>query len=181
MNIRHTVAPAMLVSLALMGLGCNPFAGVQEKINQKIGEAIVEKGIETASGGKLDIDADGGSFRVTDSKTGETANFGSGELPANFPSDLPRYPGGQIVLSSVASAGKKATLSQTVEADAKTVAAWYDEQLKAKGYTTEGEGSVGFNFYEYVKGDAKIVLTIYSQPSDDGKVYSSITAVYETK
>ncbi len=181
MNTSHVAIPAMLGALALMGIGCNPFASMQQKIENKIGETVVEKMIEAGSGGKVDVDATGEGVTFRDNKTGEAVTFGTGTLPAGFPEDLPTYPGGQIILANVAGAGKTATLSQTVEEDVDTVFAWYDSTLKADGYTTEGSATAGLTFRKYVKGDTQIVLTVYSQASDDGKTYSSITAAYEVK
>lgn len=170
-----------LIALSLLGIGCNPFAGVQQKMEQKIGENIAEGILEKASGGKVDVDTETGGFSIKDKESGETATFGTDALPANFPSDLPRYPGGKIVIASATEAGKKATLAQTVEADAATVLAWYDSTFRAKGYTTESEINGASNFREYVKGDAKIGIAVLGQPSDEGKAIVSITAVYEMK
>lgn len=170
-----------LIALSLLGIGCNPFASVQERIEKKIGQTVAEKVLEGASGGEGDFQITDEGISVKNKETGEAATFGMGDLPSGFPTDLPRYPGSRIIFATVSGAGKKASLSQTVEGEPAAVYAWYDSQLKAKGYVTESETTGEFTFREYVKGDTKISLTIHSQPSDDGKTYAAITAVYEAQ
>ncbi|MCC7522565.1 hypothetical protein IT407_02070 [Candidatus Uhrbacteria bacterium] len=182
MNTRNTLASAMLASLALMGLGCNPFAGVQEKINQKIGEAIVEKGMEAASGGKLDIDAEGGSFNVTDPKTGETISLGMGaKIPAGFPTDIPRYEGSIASIASLSGDKKRAVLAVTVTGvDSDELAVWYEKAILANGFEKKTDTNVSEAFFsEYAKGNVKMIMAIIGQRTDDGQNAASIQITRE--
>lgn len=168
---------APLLALSVMGIGCNPFAKVQDKINQKIGESIAEKILETGSGGKIDVDAEGGSFSFKDSKTGETVALGvNAKIPAGFPTDVPRYDGSTVTIASLAQDGKRAVLAVTVIGVEPTkISEWYDQQLTANGYERTSESSVSETlFNEYRKGNVKMILTVIGQKSDDGKYGASI-------
>ena len=165
-----------------MGIGCNPFAGVQEKINQKIGEAIVEKGIEAASGGKLDIDAEGGSFNVTDPKTGESISLGMGaKIPAGFPTDIPRYEGSTASIASLSGDKKRAVLAVTVlGVEPDTLALWYEKEILANGYQKKTETAVTEAFFsEYTKGNAKMIMAILGQKTDKGELAASVQITRE--
>ena len=177
MNKSPLALLAPLLVLSVMGFGCNPFANVQDRINQKIGESIAEKIIETGSGGKIDVDAEGGSFSFKDSKTGETVAIGvNAKIPTGFPSDVPRYEGSTVTIASLTQDGKRALLAVTVIGTEPTkISEWYDQQITASGYERISKSSVSETlFNEYKKRNVKMIITVIGQKSDDGKYGTSI-------
>jgi hypothetical protein len=159
------------VALSVMGIGCNPFAGVQEKINQKIGESVVEKMIKAGSGGKIDVDAEDGGLSFKDPKTGETISLGTNaKIPAGFPTDIPKYEGAQVSIASLTKDGS-AVLAVTIrDVEPKVLAEWYDEQIRANGFERKSETPVAETlFHEYRKSDAKLIMAILGEKAKDGR------------
>lgn len=103
------------------GAGCG-------KITEKIAAKAVEKTIEVQTGGKVDIDAKGGSVKFKDEKTGAVAEWGaSAKLPGDWPSDVPVYPGAKILAAMTANGGRSLTL-QSPDAPDK-IAEYYKSKL----------------------------------------------------
>jgi predicted small secreted protein len=172
MNKTSAALFAPLLAVSLMGAGCNPFSGVQDKINQKIGETIAEKIIETGSGGKVDVDADGGSFSFKDPKTGETVALGTNvKIPDGFPTDIPRYNGALPSIASLTKDQKRAVLAVTIfDVEPVVLAEWYEKQILANGYERKTSTPVTESlFNEYRKGNAKMIMTVLGQKDDSGK------------
>ena len=99
-------------------------------VGKRAATAVAEK----ASG--ITMNPDGKGFSVK-TENGEM-NLGGGSLPASFPTDVPVYGG----LTPTMSFGDAKTGSGTVifggKAGASEVAGWYEEQMKAKGWTETG-------------------------------------------
>lgn len=177
MNKTSVAFVSFLCALSVMGLGCNPFAGVQERINQKIGETVAEKIIEAGSGGKIDVDASEGGFSFKDPKTGEAVSLGTNvKIPDGFPSDIPRYEGSLPSIASLSKDGKRAVLAVTVfNVESKTLAEWYDREIVAKGYERKTALPASESlFSEYQKGDVKMIMAIIGQKTDEGGYAASV-------
>jgi hypothetical protein len=177
MSNKFVVLAAFLCASGVMGVGCNPFASVQERINQKIGETVAEKIIEAGSGGKIDVDAQDGSFSFKDKETGESVSLGMGaKIPAGFPTDIPRYEGATPSVASLSKDGKRAVLAVTViNVEANVLAEWYDREIQAKGYERKTTTAVTESlFNEYQKGDTKMIMAIIGQKTDDGGYAASV-------
>jgi hypothetical protein len=158
-----------LVALSLLGIGCNPFAGAQKKLEDKIGQSVSEKILEGASGGKGTFDITDEGITIKDKETGESMGFGAGaKIPAGFPSDIPRYDGSVITIVSLSQDTKKAMLGVTMEG--KTVAElseWYDAKLIASGYERTSElNASGLVMNEYKKGKVTLNLVVSGEKSD---------------
>jgi hypothetical protein len=84
------ILAGLLVLLLVFSLaGC----GIKEKLEQKAGEAIVEKILDSA-GVKADIDGD---KLVVKGEDGEALTFGSGEWPtSDLAKTIPEFKGGKI-------------------------------------------------------------------------------------
>lgn len=82
--IRASGALLMTGSLVLGGAACS-------KLSDKAADKFVEKGIEAAGGGDVDINSDDGSFKM-ETEDG-SMSFGTGEIPENWPDDVP-FPDG---------------------------------------------------------------------------------------
>lgn len=99
-----------------------------------VGKSAVENAIEDATGGKVNIDGNGGDITV---KTDEGTWSTSDKLPSDFPADVPVYPGSKVQASVAAAqqqgGGTYAGLETTDSTD--KVAAWYKTEVVAKGWT----------------------------------------------
>lgn len=106
-----------------------------------LGKSAAERAIEAATGEDADVDVNGNDVTVkTDQGTWSTSD----KLPADFPSDVPIYPGA-TVQGSVASAGQDNTghyagLETTDALD--DVIAWYKKEVKAGGWTVATDAMV---------------------------------------
>ena len=69
------------------------------------------------------------------------------ELPADFPADVPRYPGAEVIQSRI-SADEGMTVTFSVGDDAEKVVSFYADSLAAEGWSTDikkgPDGSVIF-------------------------------------
>jgi hypothetical protein len=128
------VAIGCFVVLAIIGFGIT-MAG--KLIFSKIGTGLIQKGIESKTGMK--IDSDGNKFSFTDPKTGESVNFAADKMPENFPKDFPIYPGAKFTGSM--SGGNNAKDAQGFWVILSTpdtlskVTEYYKTNLDKSGYT----------------------------------------------
>lgn len=123
-------------SSAFLLAGCtlNPFAFLQ----QKTGEKMAEKLIESQTGGKVDIDSDKGKVTVK-TKEGEEIVMGEGQLPANFPKDMPIYPGAKPSGSwiSTTKEGKGVMVGLETNDGKNKVVSYYRTELPKNGWVIE--------------------------------------------
>jgi hypothetical protein len=103
-----------------------------------------EKTIETESG-TFTVESEGGGLRFSGQEEGVgevSGHFGEdAEIPADFPSDLPVYPGAKVVAGVVAGKGGMVTL-QTGD-DPGEVADFYREKLAGEGWSLGSEMNLG--------------------------------------
>lgn len=103
-----------------------------------------EKTIET-EGGTFTVETEGGGVRLSGEEKGVgevSGHFGEdAEIPADFPKDLPVYPGSKVVAGIVAGEGGMITL-QTGD-DPGKVADFYREKLAAEGWNLGSEMNLG--------------------------------------
>ncbi|MEK7638185.1 MAG: hypothetical protein AAB375_02050 [Patescibacteria group bacterium] len=128
--------------------------------NRFLGKSAAERAIEAATGGNADVNSDDGDVTVkTDDGTWST----SAKLPADFPNDVPLYPGA-IVQGSVASAqqqggGHYAGLEITDSID--KVMSWYKSEVPAKGWKVNASYEVdGGLMLGGTKDTRELVVTI---------------------
>lgn len=94
----HTIRtrPRLLLAigaLALSGTACSSIGeGIAERAAEEIAEQAAGEGVE------IDLDEDGGTFRIESSEG--TLDFGGGEIPDGFPDGLP-LPDGHEVLTTM--------------------------------------------------------------------------------
>lgn len=165
-----------LVALSLLGIGCNPFAGVQKKIEDKVSQSITEKVLEGATGGKGDFQITDEGVTIKDKETGESMGFGAGaKIPSNFPSDVPRYNGSVITIVSLTQDAKTAMLGVTVEGKTITeLSEWYDTKITSAGYERTSEtNSAELVMNEYKKGNVTMNLVVTGDTTD-GKATTQV-------
>lgn len=165
---RNVLIGAAVVAVIVLGWIANGVGG------SLMSDDAAERAIEAATGGRVDVDADGGTYTVkTDDGTWSTSD----KLPSDWPSDAPLYPGADVQGSVAAAGGDTQGVGQYVgllsSDSAQQVAAWYKSELAAKGWTvgtdiTTPQGSmIGAD-----KGGRTVAVTITSQ---DGKTAIGVT------
>lgn len=130
-----------IVSISLLAaVGTLSACGGDDKGTQ---QAAVEEIIEQAGGGSVDVEIDeDGNVANIETDDG-SLNIGSGELPADWPADVPTYEGGQIMTNqSMESNGERFLIVgyQTTEPAGDAVAG-LKAALIAAGFTIEADGA----------------------------------------
>lgn len=111
--------------------------------NKIFGKSDAERVIESATGGNADVNSNGDVTVKTDQGTFSSSD----KLPADFPTDVPIYPGSKVQASVAATqtqgGGNYVGLVSTDSAD--KVASWYKTELAAKGWkvSTSFQGQGG--------------------------------------
>jgi hypothetical protein len=138
-----------LPAIAIVGIGCVGLlvlAGIAmtiagKLIFSKLGVGLLQKGIESKTGVKVDVNNPQKGVSFTDPKTGESVSFGEQKIPDNFPKDFPVYPGSKPTGTLSGSNTQKDStgfwvIFTSTDPLAK-VAAYYGTQLKSNGWTIE--------------------------------------------
>lgn len=154
------VVGAVVVVLVLAGVA-----------NRLFNKSAAERVIESATGGKVNVDSNSGDVTVkTDQGTWST----SSKLPSDFPKDVPVYPGATVESSVAANqeqgGGQYVGLQTTDALDA--VVAWYKKEVAAQGWKIETDATVQGNLILGASKDTReLSLTV---ASSDGKVTISL-------
>lgn len=164
--------------VALMATGCtNPF---RKKVEEQVAEKMVENIFERATGEKIDVNSADNSLTITSDEG--TMSFGSTELPANFPKDVPLYPQKTLTFSHVGSGEDADSASATFESDDSVdkVSDWYKSQLESNGWKIESTDTWGIGAEKYVNYTAvKDERTLSIGVSFSEKTLVTVT-VYQT-
>ncbi|MEK7174494.1 MAG: hypothetical protein AAB759_02445 [Patescibacteria group bacterium] len=128
------------------------------------GKSASERTLESLTGGKVNVDSGSGEVTV---KTDEGTWVGSNKLPADFPSDVPLYPGAKVQ-SSVSAAqeqgGGNYVGLETSDAAA-SVASWYKAEIVANGWkVTLNMDASGSSLLGGSKDNRELMVTV----SEDG-------------
>jgi hypothetical protein len=120
------------VAHGALGLALIPLSGcesIQEKLGRKVVETVIENAIEKDTGKQVTVQTGKGSM-VIETKDGNGSTrleTGSGTLPADWPSEVPMYPGAKIGMSM--KIGKGFTLTQETADTPAQVAEFYRGKL----------------------------------------------------
>jgi hypothetical protein len=130
-TLRVLVALAVVAAL-LAVTGCG--ALVQQ---------AAKSGVESATGVK--VDESGNSVTVTGQDGSSMTSSADGKIPEGFPSDMPLYTPGTIKQGIVSDSGSGKGFIVAIETpDAwADVFAWYETQLKDKGWTVDSTMKTG--------------------------------------
>jgi len=126
----------VVIVLVVMIAGC----GKKEKpakATDDVASEIVSRAVSMASGQKTEVKVDGETVKITGTDGTVTVHAGkNGKLPEDFPTDLPRYKGAEILQS--ASQGKEAfAMSMQTEDALAKVAAFYKKEMASQGWESE--------------------------------------------
>jgi hypothetical protein len=157
--------------IAIVGIGCVGIlvlAGIIMSIAGKVifskfGAGLLQKGIESKTGVKMDLTNGKEGVSFTDSKTGESVSFGEQKIPDNFPKDFPIYPGAKPAGTMSGGNTQKDSIGFWVifsSGDSvDKVKAYYDTELKAKGWTIDSNMTIDKSVtWGVSKGDLAVML-----------------------
>ncbi len=172
---------AATAAISLMGFGCNPLAGIQEKVEKKVGEKVAESTVGALTGGKVKMDSEGNNWQFKDNKTGNSVAIGEDlKLPEDFPKELPILTGAKIKSVSLGRTGdKEASVTLGIDdMNPEKVATWYSDTLKKEGWTEDSSTTMGKSeARNYKKGTAQLSLLAF--PVDEESKGSLATLVYK--
>jgi hypothetical protein len=134
--MKRTLGVAALGVALVLGTGCGAAA---DKAAERATEEAIE---EAAGGGQVDIDDDG-NVQVETEDGSFAAN--DGELPDDWPEDIPVIDGATVDSSFSTSSGGDTvtTAAMTTDKSVEEVLAFYKEELS--GWTVDNESTSEFN------------------------------------
>ena len=135
-SFRSRAAVTALTAVVGVGLGLGGVAGCGGgQLAEQVGEQLGEQAID----GEVDIQDDG--ITITDEQ-GNQFGVGAGtEIPATWPSEVPLFTGGELVLAATQAEGTADALWET-QASVTDAASTYDRILTDAGFTLEQDADV---------------------------------------
>jgi len=144
-------------------------------LNRLVSKSATERAIESATNGQVEVDSNGDNVTVkTDQGTWSTSD----KLPADFPTDVPLYPGAELQgsLASAPSDGSGGHYVGLESTDAiATVVAWYKKEIVAKGWKIITDANISGSTILSAEKDTRMLSVTISEES--GKVSMSIVLV----
>jgi hypothetical protein len=116
-----------------------------------VGKEIIEKTVESQTGGKVDINTDKGEINIK-SKEGEVSVSGDGAatLNPNFPKDIFIVPDAKIQLSMVSDQGDTYSAAYITGMSVDEIYSKYKSDLAGKGWVADSQNEMTF-------GDSKTI------------------------
>jgi hypothetical protein len=167
-----------IVVLVVVVVGANFVWG---KLKQKAGEMIASKVIEGATGGKVDLknlDTKNGQMTIT-GKDGTTVSIGQNKLPADFPKDVPQYPGAAVagsVSGTDKTSGSGTFVTFTTSDAATKVADFYKKEIAGQGWAIQNTmNSNDTTIFTAEKDTRSLSVSVTPDTSSGGKTTITIT------
>lgn len=134
-----------------------------------IAQKAAEKGIEGATGGKVDISGDEVTIKGEDGSSATISD--DTQLPADFPSEVPLMDGGKLKAAVTGEDGgkKRWTLNYTYPSTTQEVMAFYTDALAKDGWKTSTSANVpNGGMLGAENGTYKVELVIGEGDGTDG-------------
>ncbi len=123
----------LVVFLAVLILFALGGCGVQDKVNEKVGEKVTEGILNHATDGNAKVDIDGDKMSIK-GKDGEEFSFGDTKWPDNKAARLiPEFKKGKVVSVLNSDGACLISVEQVKEKDAQQ----YLEEIKSQGFTND--------------------------------------------
>jgi hypothetical protein len=163
-SLRFLAIP-FIASLLLVSCG-NPA--------EKAAENAAEKAIEQETGGKADVDIKNGTTRVQ-TKDG-VVTVGEQQLPADWPKDVPVYPGAKVQVSGTSNTNGAASMF-TIPGGKADVVSFYKQKLVEEGWVIDVAADMGASSIVSASKDQR---TIAVQIAESGE-QTTVTIGIDTK
>lgn len=172
-------ATAMLV---ISSAGCGKIA---DKATKKVTEKGLEKTIESQTGGKVDVDAKGGGFKVETKDGSKVQMGGSASLPAGWPKILELPKGFEVNMATTTKDDEtpRKSVMATGKGDGAKIFATYKTNLESAGYEIESESSAdtgGGNQMRQLSAESGKSNVSVTVSTDDKKVVVSLGVTTST-
>ena len=164
--------------------GCGKTAS--QKLGEKMTERSLEKTIEKQSGGKADIDINGGNSTITtDQGTISTSQTGQAKLPDDFSKDIFVYDDAKIAYSSsYAGPPKMISVNYYTSSEPEQVFEKYKTMMEKDNWTKTDEvnmGSQNLMLLNYQKNnDERIVMISIAVETNAPETRKTIVGINET-
>jgi hypothetical protein len=165
---RNVLIGAVVMGVIVLGWIANGIGG-----GNRMNDKAIERALEDASGGRVDVDSDDGTYTV---KTEEGTWSTSDKLPEDWPADAPLYPGADVQGSVAAVDGGYGVgryVGLLTSDDTAKVVAWYKSELVAKGWTVTTDISTGDGSMLGADKDERTLAVMVSP--QDGKTAIGLT------
>jgi hypothetical protein len=174
-----SIATAVFVISAVLLLsGCWPFPS-----QKQVGEKIMEKAIESQTGGKVDVNAEKNSMTIN-GEEGSTTVSGEGQakLPDNFPSDIFVYSDAKIIVASAMKEGDSFSVTYATETSVDDAFSKYKDELTGNGWTKENEVDLGTQgkMLNFKKENRSVLVTIGIDNDGQNKGKTMVSVVVST-
>lgn len=141
----------------LFSIGCG------KKVEDKVGEKILEKIIENKSNGAAKVDLAKGTMKIeSDQGTISVASGGSAKIPDNFPSDVFVYK--PATIGSVVEAQQGVTLAMKTTKEIGEVTEAYKTAMTGKGWKQKSAADMGtYSMLVYEKDKRTTTIAVSKQ------------------
>lgn len=156
---RSSIVAAVIVTVAGLAGGCG-------------GEQLAEQLGEQAIDGEVEIQDD--SFSITDQEGNELAVGEGTEIPPTWPSEVPLYAGGTLVLVTSQADGTATALWETTETVDQAVTT-YDDALTSSAFQMDQEASIAGSVVRTYVGERHTVNVTVAEV--DGATNLSIAVI----
>lgn len=155
--------------------------GIGNTVNQKVGNKIAEKVIESQSGGKVDVDSNGEKVTIkTDDGQTQFAAGGDVKLPDNFPKELVVADDAKLMMAT--SSGNSSSISYLTNSEQKTVMEKYIATLTGSGWKKEMELDTGEGkMTNFSKGKEAVTVVVGANSSNENTEKTSVMVTLVTE
>lgn len=164
--IKKLLSAGLILALVLGLVGCK---SIEDKIGEEIGEEIAGGII----GAEVDVDDENVTIETEDGDVSISGD--TGEIPADFPDDVPIYDDSDVdSATSVASGGTTTYyVNLTTDDDVQSVYEWYKSEVMDRGWAItsdilmSGDGQSGQIIAE--KDDMEVIISmVEGEPNSIG-------------
>ena len=170
MKKQNIILTVILVTATFFFSGCGP----------NLGEKIMEKTIESQTGGKVDINADKGEMTIkTEQGDINVSGDGNASLNKDFPKDIYIATDAQIIMSMANGQDGSYSVAYTTGMKIEDIYAKYKEELAAKGWSADSQTEMTFGESKtllFNKGTQRLTLLVGTSQDDQstGKTHVQV-------
>ena len=152
-----------LAALAALALGITGLVGCSNPADE-VAEQLTEELVEAGGDGNVDVDIDDESMTITDDEGNEMAVGEGVSIPDTWPSAVPLFEGGTVVMSTVQPDVAASAVWET-DASVEEAADAYDAQLTSAGFELDQDAAVAETI---IRGYSSATMTLSVSVSDEG-------------
>jgi hypothetical protein len=132
---KSIVVAVFIVASTIMLSGC----ALTDWAGKKAGEKIMEKTIESQTGGKVDVNSDSGTMNINSDK-GSLSAGKEAKIPDNFPKDIFIYPDAKVMFAMSGTSGDKSfSVAYNTATSPEDAFSKYKEEMVKNGWENKNE------------------------------------------